>query len=100
MRLGYRKILGSFFLKKMSLFNFIFYLGFQNERLRSWHLPFSIFRVRVLEISMVGKKIMNKMKVVLITRCLQMAESRRESEKDREEKWSQRGFKPLLLGVL
>ena len=49
---------------------------------------------------MVGKKIMNKMKVVLITRCLQRAESSRESEKDREEKWSQRGFKPLLLGVL
>ena len=47
-----------------------------------------------------GKVIINKMKVVLIARCLQMAESSRESEKDREEKWSKRGFKPLLLGVL
>lgn len=39
---------------------------------------------------MVGKIIINKMKVVLITRCLQMAESSKESEKDRRKMESER----------
>lgn len=43
---------------------------------------------------------MKKRKATLITRCLPTAKRSREHEKDGEGKRSQRGSKPLSLGVL